>query len=134
MIIFTGLGRRLTETRKTPDQYDIMYFNRKSVMFWTYDQFFTNYGNYKVTNVQKEFPCGWAYHVLRFQKLLLTNKMEIDNFNACLLNPLDYAESIVDLYWQGFIGKIAENSQSLFAALHDVILTTKGKIDGSFRQ
>ena len=131
MITFSNKVNKLTTDRKTPDQYDFLKFNSYGVKYFTYDELNLKLDPEEhINNIKQKTNVGWEYNIFLFQRLVLTKKIETDCFIACLIDPLEYAESVVSKLWEGYIGKVAHNAAPLFDAIF--IETLKGPKHGFF--
>lgn len=110
MIIF-GQGRKLTSCRKTPEEYDMIH--------WDISTEFEKYNDHVIN---KPYPVGWEYHIIIYRKPIKMFKVEkyLEYFKACLIDPLDYAESVAGQYY-GIIGKISNRSEELFDTIYKEI-------------
>ena len=121
MITFGATNKKVTLTinRRKPEEYDLMAWNTVGVQFWPYEP------HHKI---EPSYPVGFKYHIIIYRKMVLTKKTELEGFDACLVDPLDYAESIVGNNFCGYIGKISNESMGLFANLYNEI-QLKGNAD-----
>lgn len=106
LITFGSKSRQLTSDRKTPDQYDLIYWDNISCRIYDYTD-----AHERLVETQ----VGFWYHILLFQPKLSkkADYMFSELFTACLIDPLTYAESMARNY-QGFIGKMSNKSQEFF--------------------
>lgn len=111
-----GNSSKLTTDRKTPDQYDMLWWGPKRR--WSeYDitaKTEVGFTVYENDHLGQEYPVGYVYHILTYPHYFnkKSDDICIEQYRACLINPLDYAETLAYNYY-GVIAKVSANSYHL---------------------
>jgi hypothetical protein len=113
MISF-GQKIKLTSDRKKPESYDFLWWGPKNQL----NQCDIGFAIYKDDKINVPYPVGFEYHIMVYPKsfYVKSDAICIDTSIACLIDPLDYCETLASNYY-GVIGKCSEGSSAFFRDL-----------------
>lgn len=137
MITFGNGKVKLTSDRKSPDKYDFIWWgpdDSKTAnllnLSWV-DIGFSAYNNH---NIETPYSVGFKYNILTYPHIYnkKSDDVCIDCYKACLIDPLDYSESIAGRYY-GVIGKVSDRSDAFFYQLF-LDLKQNGNLKSLFKE
>lgn len=107
MIIF-GNKKTLQGKRLEPTEYDWIIFDFQKLLTYHYHDFH---------KIEKPFSVGFMYHIILYKRKYVLRynplKLEMETFDACLIDPFDYCEYMAASGFSGWLGKKSSHSYSV---------------------